>query len=105
MGTFSTSSGKRVKKSTIDSNVKKAKRQKSLDSMYTPYCERCGANSDGLDMSHIVSVDECQKSGRSEIAWDVLNIELLCRPCHMEVEQWSKEKRENWYKLKINGGE
>jgi len=35
-----------------------------------------------LDCSHDISVDECQKSGRTELAWDVNNITIRCRDCH-----------------------
>lgn len=84
---YQLSNGEKVAKSTIDRNVRKAK-EKKLDEQfeihYYNFCEECGRNASGtrLDCSHTISVDECQKSGRAELAWDTDNIRILCRKCH-----------------------
>jgi hypothetical protein len=82
------SNGERIDKQTIDSRVRAAK-QKKLQQHERDYgyffCEECGRNEGAagkLDCSHTVSVNDCQKEGRSELAWDVENIRLLCRKCH-----------------------
>ena len=89
MGTYRTSSGERVKKSVIDRRVREAKRQKlelfcDDNNTNKVWCEECGENEAYaiIDCSHDISVDECQKSGRSELAWDIDNITLRCRVCH-----------------------
>ncbi len=47
------------------------------------FCEDCGRSSGTyFDCSHDVSVDKCQKEGRSELAYDVNNITIRCRECH-----------------------
>ena len=87
MNYYRTTSGERVSKATIDRNVRIAKAQK-IESQFDIYgfnfCEDCRKNSScvRLDCSHNISVDECQKSGRSELAWDVNNITIRCRKCH-----------------------
>ena len=86
--TYECSDGTRVLKSTIDSRVKKAKAKK-LDNMNLDQgfiaCEECGINASSgvyLDCSHTISVKECQESGRSELAYNVDNLRVLCRRCH-----------------------
>ena len=96
MNTYQTSSGERIKKSIIDLNIRRAKILK-LDALDYKYCERCGRTDDRLDLSHIISVKECQESGRSELAYDVKNLELLCRKHHLEIEAMSKKEREQFY--------
>lgn len=81
------SNGERIKKSVIDARIRKAKEQKIEqfinDNDYV-YCEDCKRNDCApIDCSHDVSVDECQKSGRSELAWDVNNITMRGRKCHV----------------------
>jgi Fe2+ or Zn2+ uptake regulation protein len=80
------SDGSRVSKKEIDRRIRDAKKQKILkfikDHGYV-YCEECGRNDCiPVDCSHDISVDECQKSGRAELAWDINNITLRCRNCH-----------------------
>ena len=96
MTTYKTSNGKRINKSVIDLRVKNAKQIK-LSLMDGFFCQYCGTTGYRLDMSHKISVKECQESGRSEIAYDLDNLELLCRSCHMEFEKQSKEEREKYY--------
>jgi len=87
MNSYRTSSGERIPKSTIDSRVSYSKKQKRkiqfLEHGFN-FCENCGINDRQtiIDVSHNISVDECQKSGRSELAWDLDNLTMLCRNCH-----------------------
>lgn len=90
MNYFKTSNGERVSKATIDRRVHEAKARK-IDQMITDYgyvfCEEvnCGRNASSgvfIDCSHEISVDRCQKEGRAELAYDVNNIKMRCRPCH-----------------------
>lgn len=92
MNYFKTSTGKRVSKATIDRKVRAAKAVK-LDMQKHAYgfnfCEDCKRNGSGtrLDCSHEISVDECQKSGRVELAWSVYNIKIRCRECHQKHDK------------------
>ena len=91
MNTYQLSNGERIKKTVIDARVKKAKEQvldnQLLEHGYN-FCEKCKRSTGVyLDCSHKISVDECQKRGRSELAYYVNNIEILCRKCHQE---WDK---------------
>jgi len=87
MNTYSTSTGERVSKSTIDRRVREAKEQNLYNQMLEfgyNFCENCHRSSGvRLDNSHIVSVDDCQKQGCCEKAYDVDNIQVLCRGCHV----------------------
>lgn len=89
MNYYKTSTGERVAKSTIDYRVREAKKKKialMLDQYGYIFCEDCDVNASSgvfIDCSHEVSVDECQKTGRSELAWDINNnIKMRCRNCH-----------------------
>lgn len=90
--TYPTSTGERVPKPIIDSRVKKAKRKLLDDQMLEfgfNFCTQdgCGASSGVyLDCAHIISVDECQKSGRAELAWDVKNMRVKCRKHHKKQD-------------------
>ena len=86
MNSYNTSSGKRIKQSTIDSLIRKAKaeklRQQFEEHQYN-FCEQCGISSGTyLDCSHNESVKSCKENGRTELAFDVNNITVLCRKCH-----------------------
>lgn len=86
MGTYRTSTGERLEKSTIDFRIREAKKKKLeifLDEHGYFFCEECGRNDCvPVDCSHDVSVKECQESGKSEMAYDVNCITLRGRPCH-----------------------
>lgn len=87
MNHYTTSAGERVSKAEIDKRVRQAKFEKlqaqTIDYGYN-FCEDCKRNemNTRLDCSHDISVDECQKTGRVELAWDVQNIKIRCRKCH-----------------------
>lgn len=106
MNTYETSDGIRVKKSTIDRKVRQAKAEKLAlqyhDKGYN-FCEKTGiSNGQYLDCSHIISVDQCQKTGRTELAWDLDNIEILCRSEHVRIEMMTNREREEYYQSKVN---
>lgn len=86
MSSYKMSNGGRVKKSVLDRKVKEAKKLKLEEFLIKHgyfFCEDCKNNDcKPIDCSHDVSVDECQKSGRAELAWDINNITLRGRPCH-----------------------
>lgn len=92
MNHYSNSTGERIAKSVIDRRVTEAKRQKverMIDEHGYVFCEECGRNSScgmPLDCSHNISVDECQKTGRAELAYDVGNIKIRCRRCHQKYD-------------------
>jgi hypothetical protein len=101
MNTYQTSTGERVTKSVIDRKVREAKKMKLQSQIRNRgfnYCEVTGlTRGQYLDCSHIISVDQCQKSGRSEIAWDLDNIQVLCRSEHIRIETMSHDEREALY--------
>lgn len=86
MNTYQTSDGTRLKKSVIDSLVRKAKQQKLLqqfDEHGYNFREECKVSSGVyLDCSHDESVKSCQENGRAEKAFDTENITILCRKHH-----------------------
>ena len=90
---FYTSDGEKVLKKVIDNNVRKVKRlilQVQLDEHGYNFCEECEVNASSgipIDCSHTISVDECQKSRRSELAWDESNLRILCRSCHQKHDK------------------
>ena len=89
MGTYKTSSEKRVKKSTIDHKIRIAKQNvvlKQIEQFGYNFCIECDSTK-FLDCSHRISVDKCQKEGRSELAWDEDNIDILCRECHRKRDK------------------
>lgn len=91
MNTYKTSSGERISKSIIDARVRKAKKQK-IDNQFEEcgynFCEDCGRSSGVyLDCSHDSSVDQCQKQGKSELAYDVDNLTIRCRFCHKKHDK------------------
>lgn len=98
--TYRCSDGTKVSKTTIDRNVRKAKEeviQDQLNEHGFNFCEDCAENgypenADDmelriLDCSHNISVDECQKTGRSELAWDKNNMRIRCRFHHRQKDK------------------
>lgn len=88
MNSYSTSSGERLKQSTIDRLITKAKAEKlrqQFDDHGYNHCEVCGISSGVyLDCSHKISVKEAKETGRTELCFDVNNIDILCRDHHKE---------------------
>ena len=91
MNHYHTSDGERVAKSVIDSRVRDAKSNALSEQFYEygyNFCEECEVSSGVyLDCSHTISVDEAQKTRRSELAWDVSNLRVLCRRCHAKHDK------------------
>ena len=98
MNHYYTSTGERVSKSRIDALVRNAK-EKALELQREEHgynfcveCKRSGGVR--LDCSHTISVDMAQKTRRTELAWDVNNIDILCRSCHQKrdkLDLWHNE--------------
>lgn len=91
MNHYFTSTGERVSKSTIDRRIREAK-QRKINQMIEDYgyifCEDCQQNDCvPVDCSHNISVDECQKTRRTELAWDISNITMRCRICHKKYDK------------------
>ena len=82
------SNGERIERKLFDSRVKAAKskkKQAQKDEHGYNFCVRCGKNdrSDWIDPAHSYSVDKCIKNGCAELAYDLNNLEMLCRSdCH-----------------------
>lgn len=90
MNHLHTSTSERVSSSEIDKRISKAKKEKlriHLEEHGYYFCTKCGRNDcKPIDCSHNISVDECKKSGRCELAWDLDNIEIIGRKCHQEKD-------------------
>lgn len=86
MNSYKTSNGERIKQSVIESLVRKAKAEKvrqQVDEHGYNFCEECNRSSGTyLDCSHTESVKSCKENGRTEKAFDVNNLRILCRRCH-----------------------
>jgi hypothetical protein len=50
-----------------------------------------------------MSVDYCQRTGRSELAYDILNLEHLGDECHRKLEANTNELREAFYHFRSEG--
>lgn len=69
-------------------------------------CERCRKTNRQcirVSRSHIISVNECQRSGRAELAYDILNFEHLGEDCHLSLESNKNDLREAWYNYRSKG--
>ena len=94
MNHYKLSNGQKMSKSMIDSNIRKAK-QHALEIQFNEYgynfCVDCLKSSGVyLDCSHEISVNECQKRGMAELAFDPSNIKIRCRECHNNHDKKSK---------------
>ena len=92
MNYYTDSDGNKISKSQIDINVKSAKKiklRKQIDEHDYNFCEKCGTVNDYLDCSHKVSVKQCQEDKNTplELAWDIKNIDILCRKHHKERDK------------------
>lgn len=94
--TYSTSEGIRLTTAQIDVKIRYAKAIK-LDQQLQEYnynfCTICKRNDcKPLDVSHNISVKEAKESGRSELCWDLDNMEIIGRRHHQEKDglnlQW-----------------
>ncbi len=107
MSSYKTSDGNYLTKDYIDYKVQETKElytQTVAQSLHIDqddiFCERCKISNriaTGVSRSHIMSVDYCQRSGCSELAFDIMNLEHLCLDCHREIESNTNEFRKSWY--------
>lgn len=107
MSAYRCSDGTILQKRTIDNRVEKAKNEYTELISHIFHidpnnicCERCNVNNrlaTGVSRSHIISVDYCQRTGRSELAYDILNFEHLCLEDHREIESHTNDFRESWF--------
>lgn len=93
--TWGASDGERYTSSQVERKISQAKAQKLgefRDEHGYYYCEDC-KKSGGvrLDCSHDISVDQCKKTGEVEMAWDVNNITIRCRECHVLHDHGANE--------------
>lgn len=100
MNHYKDSDGNRISKKQIDINVKSAKKiklSKQIDEHGYNFCEQCGTVNDYLDCSHRISVNDCQSKSRIplELAWDVSNIDILCRRHHQERDRLNVQLNNN----------
>jgi len=94
MNHYYTSDGQRISKSKIDRYTVGAKKV-ALDLQFYEFgynfCVDCLVSSGVyLDCSHNISVDEAQKTRRSELAYDHTNIKIRCRACHIKHDNQSR---------------
>lgn len=88
MNHFRCTDGTKVTKIFIDGQIRKTKKRrldKQLEDHGYNFCEDCKINASSgvyIDCSHDISVNECQNTGRAELAWDGNNITIRCRKCH-----------------------
>lgn len=86
MNSYSTSNGERIRQSVIESLIRKAKAEKlkqQFEEHGYNFCEQCNISSGTyLDCSHRVSVKKAKEIGKTELCFDVNNIDILCRKCH-----------------------
>ena len=96
MGSFTDSRGRKFQKEQIDRMVNDAKRQRmkiQIDEQGYNFCEDCERNDcKPVDMSHNISVDQCQKDPNVplELAWSVSNITPRGRKCHIAHDSLSR---------------
>ena len=88
MGTYSTSTGERYTTAQLDSKIREAKSLKIsefIDEYGYVFCEECGRNVSNtyIDCSHDISVKKAKENGQAEQCYNVKNIKLLCRRCHL----------------------
>lgn len=91
MNYYRTSTGERVSKSFIDKKVREAKAKvlaSQLEEFGYNFCVTCKRSSGVIfDCAHVESVNDCQRNGTSELAWDTNNIKIMCRNCHAEYDK------------------
>ena len=97
MNTYSTSKGERITKAVIDRNIRKAKEIKKRTfkniNGYV-YCEFTHKSSGTrIDIMHLISVDECQKMGMTELSWDQRNLRFGTRAIHNLFDKQTHEER------------
>jgi 5-methylcytosine-specific restriction endonuclease McrA len=89
MNHYKCSNGDRVTQPEIERKMREAKRQLLQNQIFDfgyNFCEQegCGNNGSGtrLDCSHKISILKAKQMNQTELAWDVNNLNVLCRACH-----------------------
>lgn len=86
MNTYQASNGTRYPQSAINRKIKEAKGKKLQimnDEFGYIFCTICKQNDcQPIDCSHDISVSDCKKQGRVELAWDLDNITIIGRRHH-----------------------
>lgn len=86
MTRYKTSQGEYVSKDYIDRKIRETKKKvldAQLDFNGFNFCETCHKSSGvRLTCAHIKSVNDCQRDGESEKAFDINNIIIECMFCH-----------------------
>ena len=97
MNSYKTSKGERVSQGVIDRNIRKAKeikvREFKNDHGFI-FCEFTQLSSGRIDIMHIISVDECKKSGWTELCWDQRNLRFGTRNIHNLHDKLEHAERE-----------
>lgn len=110
MTAYKKSDGTYITKKTLDYRIEKNKNEYTMlvaeklhiDINNIP-CERCKLNNrfaTGVSRSHIMSVDYCQRTSRSELSYDPLILEHLCLSCHRALESNTNQFREGWFNFR-----
>ena len=106
INTYGCENGMRVSKLIINRNIRKAKEiktqqfRKDYDCIYCEFTGQSGGTY--IDIMHIISVDECQKSGRANLAWDQKNLRFGTRDIHNKHDKKTSKEREEIY-IELNG--
>jgi len=113
MNYYKTSLGERISKKEINKRIREVKALKisqQLNEYGYNFCQDCADNFFPtspcqyipkslefriLDVSHEISVDECQKNGISEIACDLNNMRIRCRFHHKLHDKTNLKFKEN----------
>lgn len=98
MNTSKCSDGTRINTEARDRRISQAKAEfleERRDNGGTYLCQATGNNVFGqhIDCSHIISVDRCCKMGKTELSWDINNLQLECRTEHEIWEGGPIEKK------------
>ena len=98
MTTYQMTDGTRIKKSVLDRKVTAAKIkyiQQCGEEGILNMCMALGHNvfDEPVDNSHIISVDRCQKLGKSELAYDINNLQRESRSQHMITDGGTIEQK------------
>ena len=97
MNNYKTSLGQSITQAVIQRNISKAKeimvRTFKNDNGYI-FCQFTGQSSGRIDIMHLISVDECKKSGRVELVWAQRNLRFGTREVHDNHDKKTHAERE-----------
>ncbi len=105
MPTYKCTDNSRVTQAQIDRKIRKGKIQLLTNCMETYgyiFCQRCRKNDcKPLDCSHNKSVQDCKNEGKTELCWDVSNMELIGRICQQKKDKLNLQYGRNKWKNKL----